>query len=98
MRLDKFIGVFRLVDKKRQETKKTYCIDKLKIKTTEKNDDCITTERPAANTRLSDNSRMSALSGFCARIRLVAVRQRIRPQPARAHIVSRSRLTPACYN
>ena len=61
MRLDKFIGVFRLVDKKRQETKKTYCIDKLKIKTTEKNDDCITTERPAANTRLSDNSRIRAI-------------------------------------
>ena len=57
-RLDKFIGLFRLVDKKRQETKKTYCFDEQKINSTGINDDCITTERPAANTRLSDNSRI----------------------------------------
>ena len=59
--LDNFIGLSRLADKKRQETKQTYCIDKQKINTTEINDDCITTERPAANTRLSDNSRICAI-------------------------------------
>jgi hypothetical protein len=52
VRLDKFIGVFRLADKKRQETKQTYFVDKQKINTTEINEDCITNERPAANTRL----------------------------------------------
>ena len=61
MHLDKFIELFRLVDKKRQETKQTYSIDKQKINTTKINDDCITTERPAANTRLSDNSRIRAI-------------------------------------
>ncbi|OJX83374.1 MAG: hypothetical protein BGP01_13440 [Paludibacter sp. 47-17] len=29
--LDKFIGLFRLTDKKRQETKQTYYVDKQKI-------------------------------------------------------------------
>ena len=62
--LDKFIGLFRLVDKKRQETKQTYSIDKQKINSTGINDDCITTERPAANTRLSDNSRIRAILEF----------------------------------
>ena len=52
VRLDKFIELFRLADKKRQETKQTYCIDKQKINTTEINEDSITTKRPAANTRL----------------------------------------------
>ena len=52
VRLDKFIGFSRLADKKRQETKQTYCVDKQKINMTEINEDCITTERPAANTRL----------------------------------------------
>ena len=53
LHLDNFIGLSRLADKKRQETKKkTYFVDKQKINTTEINDDCITTERPAANTRL----------------------------------------------
>ena len=52
VRLDKFFGLFQLADKKRQETKQTYCIDKQKINTTKINEDCITTERPAANTRL----------------------------------------------
>ena len=52
MRLDKFIGLLQRADKKRQETKETYCIDKQKINTTGINDNCITTERPAANTRL----------------------------------------------
>ena len=61
VRLDKFIWLFRLADKKRQETKQTYCIYKQKINTTKINDDCITTERPAANTRLSDNSRIRAI-------------------------------------
>jgi len=51
--LDNFIGLSRLADKKRQETKKTYCVDKQKINLTEINEDCITTKRPAANTRLS---------------------------------------------
>ena len=50
--LDNFIGLSRLADKKRQETKQTYCIDKQKINTTEINEDSITTKRPAANTRL----------------------------------------------
>ena len=50
--LDNFIWLSRLADKKRQETKQTYRIDKQKINTTAINDDCITTERPAANTRL----------------------------------------------
>jgi hypothetical protein len=59
--LDKFIGLSRLSEKNRQETKQTYRIDKQKINTTEINDDCITTERPAANTRLSDNSRILAI-------------------------------------
>ena len=59
--VDKFIGLLRLVDKKRQETKQTYSIDKQKINTTKINDDCITTKRPAANTRLSDNSRIRAI-------------------------------------
>ena len=58
VRLDNFMWLFWLVDKKRQETKQTYCVDKQKINTTEINEDCITTERPAANTRLSDNSRI----------------------------------------
>ena len=52
VRLDKFIELFRRADKKRQETKQTYCIDKQNINTTKINDDCITTERPAGNTRL----------------------------------------------
>ena len=52
LHLDNFIGLSRLADKKRQETKKTYFIDKQKINSTKTNDDCITTERPAANTRL----------------------------------------------
>jgi len=51
VRLENFIELIRLADKKRQETKQTYCIDKNKI-----NDDIITTERPAGNTRLWDNS------------------------------------------
>lgn len=59
--LDNFIGLSRLADKKRQETKQTYSIDKQKINTTKINDDCITTKRPAANTRLSDNSRIRAI-------------------------------------
>jgi len=62
--LDKFIWLFRLADKKRQETKQTYCIDKQKIKTTKINDDCITTKRPAGNTRLSGNSRIRAILEF----------------------------------
>ena len=53
VRLYKFFGLFQLADKKRQETKQTYCVDKHKINTTEINEDCITTKRPAANTRLS---------------------------------------------
>ena len=61
VRLDKFIWLFRLADKKRQETKQTYYADKQKINSTGINDDCITTERPAANTRLSDNSRIRAI-------------------------------------
>ncbi|MBP8894343.1 MAG: hypothetical protein KBH09_18490 [Saprospiraceae bacterium] len=52
LHLDNFIGLSRLADKKRQETKQTYCADKQKINSTGINDDCITTERPAANTRL----------------------------------------------
>ena len=52
VRLDKFIGLLWLADKKRQETEQTYCADKQKINATNINDDCITTERPAANTRL----------------------------------------------
>ena len=64
VRLDKFIGLSRLADKKRQETKQTYYVDKQKINTTKINDDCITTERPAANTRLSDNSRIRAILEF----------------------------------
>ena len=58
VRLDKFIWQFRLDDKKR---KQSYRIDKQKINTTGINDDCKTTERPAANTRLSDNSRIRAI-------------------------------------
>ena len=61
VRLDNFIGLSWLAVKKRQETKQTYCVDKQKINTTEINEDCITTERPAANTRLSDNSRICAI-------------------------------------
>jgi len=61
VRLDKFIGLSRLADKKRQETEQTYCVDKQNINMTEINDDIITTKRPAGNTRLSDNSRMSAI-------------------------------------
>ena len=61
VRLDNFIWLFRLADKKRQETKQTYYADKQKINSTGINDDCITTERPAANTRLSDNSRIRAI-------------------------------------
>ena len=61
VRLDKFIELFRLADKKRQETKQTYYVDKQKINSTGINDDSITTERPAANTRLSDNSRIRAI-------------------------------------
>ena len=53
VRLDKFIWLFQLADMKRQETKQTYFVDKQKINTTEINDDCITTKRPAGNTRLS---------------------------------------------
>ena len=34
VRLDNFIELFRKADKKRQETKYTYCIDKQKINTT----------------------------------------------------------------
>ena len=64
VRLDNFIGLSWLAVKKRQETKQTYCIDKQKINTTKINDDCITTERPAANTRLSDNSRIRAILEF----------------------------------
>ena len=52
VRLDKFIELFRLADKKRQESKQTYCIDKQKINTTKINENCITTKRPAGNTRL----------------------------------------------
>ena len=52
VRLDKFFGLFQLADKKRQETKQTYCADKQKINSTGINDGSITTERPAANTRL----------------------------------------------
>ena len=62
--LDKFIWLFQLADMKRQETKQTYYVDKSKINTTGINDDCITTERPAANTRLSDNSRIRAILEF----------------------------------
>ena len=62
--LDKFIGLFRLADKKRQETKQTYYVDKQKSNSTGINDDCITNERPAANTRLSDNSRIRAILEF----------------------------------
>ena len=50
--LDNFIGLFRLADKKIQETKLTYCIDKQKINITMINVDNITTKRPAGNTRL----------------------------------------------
>ena len=46
MRLDKNIGLFRLIDKKR---KQIYHFDKQKHKANKINDDCITTERPAAN-------------------------------------------------
>jgi hypothetical protein len=52
LHLDNFIGLSRLADKKRQETKQTYYVDKSKINTTGINDDCTTTKRPAANTRL----------------------------------------------
>ena len=61
MRLDKNIGLFRLIDKKR---KQIYHFDKQKHKANKINDDCITTERPAANTRLSDNSRIRAILEF----------------------------------
>ena len=53
VRLDNFMWLFWLVDKKRQETKQTYYVDKQKINTTEINEDCITTKRPAANTKAS---------------------------------------------
>jgi hypothetical protein len=59
--LDNFIGLFRLADKKSQETKQIYYVNKQKINSTGINDDSITTERPAANTRLSDNSRIRAI-------------------------------------
>ena len=75
VRLDKFIELFRRADKKRQETKQTYCADKQKINSTGINDDCITTERPAANPRLCTPAGCRAFRRFCARIHLVAVRQ-----------------------
>ena len=78
--LEKFIGLFRLADKKRQETKQTYYADKQKINSTGINDDCITTERPAANTRLSDNSRIRAISSICTRITIIVVRKCSTPQ------------------
>jgi len=53
--------VYSAISASRKETKQAYCIDKQKINTTGINDDCITTERPAANTRLSDNSRIRAV-------------------------------------
>ena len=58
VRLDNKIELFRLADKKR---KHIYYINKQKFKTTKINDGCITTERPAANTRLSGNSRIRAI-------------------------------------
>ena len=64
MHLDNFIGLFRLADKKKQETLQTYCTDKQKINSTEIYDDCITTKRPAGNTRLSGNSRIRAILEF----------------------------------
>ena len=53
LHLDNFIGLSRLADKKRQETKQTYCADKQKINTTKINENCITTKRPAGNTYAS---------------------------------------------
>ena len=50
VRLDKFFVLFQLADKKRQETKQTYCTDRQKINMTEINEDSISTKRPAANT------------------------------------------------
>jgi hypothetical protein len=41
--------VYSAISASRKETKQAYCIDKQKINTTGINDDCITTERPAAN-------------------------------------------------
>ena len=73
VRLDKFFVLFQLADKKRQETKQTYCIDKQKINTTEINDDCMTTKRPAGNTSLSDNSRIRAIWSCIARITFIVV-------------------------
>ena len=43
----------------------------------------------AHNTRLCSQAGWRALSGFCARIHYVAVRQRIRPQTAQAHSLGR---------
>jgi len=62
--LDNFIGLFQLADKKRQETKQTYYVDKQKINTTIINEDSITTKRPAGNTRLSGNSRIREILEF----------------------------------
>ena len=73
--LDNFIGLSRLADKKRQETKQTYCIDKQKIKTTKIIGDCITTERPAANTRLSTIAEFVQFWSFITRISFCVVRQ-----------------------
>ena len=48
-----------------------------------------TSKHLGANTRLCSQAGWCALSGFCARIHFVAVRQRIRPQTARAHSLGR---------
>jgi hypothetical protein len=50
--LDNNLAHICLADKKTQEKKTDFSIDRQQYNTEQINDDCITTERPAANTRL----------------------------------------------
>ena len=77
--LDNFIGLSWLVVKIRQETKQTYYVGKQKINSTGINDDCITTERPAANTRLCALAADVLLAVFAPAFPVSPLRQEIRP-------------------
>ena len=78
------------LDKVRKDKQNRYskriCATRLKAKRQKTN---YMTKHRTHNTRLCSQAGWRALSGFCARIHFVAVRQRIRPQTARAHSLGR---------
>ena len=71
---------------KRNRYSKRICVTRQKAKRMKTN---YMTKHRTHNTRLCSQAGWRALSGFCARIHFVAVRQWIRPQTARAHSLGR---------